>query len=47
VGREISHLTILIAIAIIVVSIIWCVKGGDLQSVFTVMGFVLTGAAGE
>lgn len=31
--------------AIIVVSVVWCVKGGNLQTVFTVMGFVLTGFA--
>lgn len=34
-------------IAIIVTSIVWCMLGGDLQTVFTVMGFVLTLIAGE
>jgi len=29
-------------ISLIVTSIVWCVLGGDLQTVFTVMGFVLT-----
>ena len=28
-------------------SIVWVVRGGQLQTVFTVMGFVLSGAAGE
>ena len=34
-------------IAIVVVSIVWCVKGGNLQTVFTVMGFVLTLVAAQ
>jgi len=34
--------SILATIAIIVVSIVWCVLGGNLQTVFTVMSFVLT-----
>ena len=29
-------------IAIVVVSIVWCLEGGNLQTVFTVMSFVLT-----
>ena len=33
-------------VAIIVVSIVWCVRGGSLQTVFTVMGFVLTLVSG-
>ena len=46
-AEKLAAIAILITIAIIVVSIVWVVKGGDLQTVFTVMGFVLTGAAGE
>ena len=44
---KLAFIAVLITIAIIVVSIVWCVKGGELQTVFTVMGFVLSGAAGE
>ena len=46
-AEKLAIIAILITIAIIVVSIVWVVRGGDLQTVFTVMGFVLTGAAGE
>lgn len=46
-AEKLAGLAILITIAIIVVSIVWCVRGGQLQTVFTVMGFVLTGAAGR
>ena len=45
-AEKLAMVAVLITIAIIVVSIVWCVKGGQLQTVFTVMGFVLTGAAG-
>ena len=46
-AEKLALVAILMSIAIVVVSIVWCVKGGDLQTVFTVMGFVLTFAAGE
>lgn len=46
-AEKLAIIAILITIAIIVVSIVWCLRGGDLQTVFTVMGFVLTGAAGK
>ena len=46
-AEKLALIAILITIAIIVVSIVWVVEGGELQTVFTVMGFVLTGAAGE
>ena len=46
-AEKLAAVAVLITIAIIVVSIVWCVKGGQLQTVFTVMGFVLTGAAGK
>ena len=46
-AEKLAIIAILLTIAIIIVSIVWVVKGGQLQTVFTVMGFVLTGAAGE
>ena len=46
-AEKLAIVAILITVAIIVVSIVWCIRGGQLQTVFTVMGFVLTGAAGE
>lgn len=46
-AEKLAVIAILITIAIIVVSIVWCVRGGQLQTVFTVMGFVLSGAAGK
>ena len=46
-AEKLAIIAILITIAIIIVSIVWVLKGGNLQTVFTVMGFVLTGAAGE
>ena len=46
-AEKLAIIAVLITIAIIIVSVIWCVKGGQLQTVFTVMGFVLSGAAGE
>ena len=46
-AEKLLGLAILGTIAIIVVSIVWSVKGGSLQTVFTVMGFVLTLIAGE
>ncbi len=45
-AEKLALIAVLITVAIIVVSVIWVVQGGDLQTVFTVMGFVLTGAAG-
>ena len=46
-AEKLAIIAIFITIAIIVVSIVWSLRGGELQTVFTVMGFVLTGAAGE
>ena len=46
-AEKLAIIAILITIAIVVVSIVWVVKGGNLQTVFTVMSFVLTGAAGR
>ena len=44
---KLALLAILATIAIVTVSIVWCVLGGVLQTVFTVMGFVLTLVAGK
>ncbi|KAL9110457.1 MAG: hypothetical protein Q9227_005001 [Pyrenula ochraceoflavens] len=44
---KLAFIGLLATIAIIVVSIVWCVKGGELQTVFTVMGFVLTLVSGK
>ena len=38
---KLAAVAILATIAIVVVCIVWCVLGGDLQTVFTVMSFVL------
>ena len=45
-AEKLAIIAILITIAIVIVSIVWVVRGGQLQTVFTVMGFVLSGAAG-
>ena len=44
---KLAAVAILATIGIIVACIVWCLKGGDLQTVFTVMGFVLTLVAGK
>ncbi|MCJ1304195.1 hypothetical protein MMC08_007007 [Hypocenomyce scalaris] len=44
---KLAIIAILITVAIVVVSVIWAVRGGQLQTVFTVMSFVLTAAAAE
>lgn len=46
-AEKLVAIALLITVAIIIVSVVWVVKGGDLQTVFTVMSFVLTGAAGK
>lgn len=46
-AEKLALIAILITVAIIVVSIVWALRGGQLQTVFTVMGFVLSGAAGR
>ena len=46
-AEKLVFVAVLFSIGIIVASIIWCVLGGDLQTVFTVMSFVLTLVAGE
>ena len=46
-AEKLAIVAILITVIIVVVSVVWVVKGGQLQTVFTVMSFVLTGAAGK
>ena len=46
-AEKLALIALIISIGIVVGSIIWVVEGGDLQTVYTVMGFVLTLAAGE
>ena len=46
-AEKLAFVAVLITVAIVAVSIVWCVRGGELQTVFTVMGFVLSGAAGR
>lgn len=46
-AEKLAAVAVLATIGIITASIVWCVKGGDLQTVFTVMGFVLTLVAGK
>ncbi|KAL8737814.1 MAG: hypothetical protein Q9181_001305 [Wetmoreana brouardii] len=46
-AEKLVAIALLMTIAIIVVSVVWVVEGGNLQTVFTVMSFVLTGAAGK
>ncbi|KAI4251560.1 MAG: hypothetical protein LQ352_004773 [Teloschistes flavicans] len=46
-AEKLVAIALLITLAIIIVSVVWVVKGGNLQTVFTVMSFVLTGAAGK
>jgi hypothetical protein len=44
---KLAAVAVILSVAIIVVSIVWVLKGGSLQTVFTVMSFVLTFVAGE
>jgi hypothetical protein len=44
---KLAAVAVTLSVAIIVVSIVWVLKGGSLQTVFTVMSFVLTFVAGE
>ena len=46
-AQKLAALAIVATIAIIAVSIVWCALGGDLQTVFTVMSFVLTLVAAQ
>lgn len=44
---KLAAVAILLTAAIIVVSAVWCARGGELQTVFTVMSFVLGGVTAE
>ncbi|KAI9719014.1 MAG: hypothetical protein M1828_006390 [Chrysothrix sp. TS-e1954] len=46
-AEKLAAIAIFVTFAIIVTSVVWVVLGGDLQTVFTVMSFVLGGATGE
>ena len=46
-AEKLLGVAVVATIAIVVVCIVWSLKGGQLQTVFTVMGFVLTLVAGE
>lgn len=45
-AQKLGLVAILASIGIIVASVVWCALGGQLQTVFTVMGFVLSFVAG-
>lgn len=45
--EKLAIIAILFSVAIVVVSLVWCLLGGDLQTVFTVMSFVLTLVAAQ
>lgn len=45
--QKLGFVAIGLSTGIIVASIVWCALGGNLQTVFTVMGFVLTFVAAE
>ena len=44
---KLAAIAVVFSIAIMVVSVVWCALGGNLQTVFTVMGFVLTLVAAQ
>ena len=46
-AEKLAFVAILASVAIVVVSIVWCVLGGSLQTVFTVMSFVLGLVTGD
>ena len=43
---KLAAIAIILTIAIIIASAVWCALGGELQTVFTVMSFILSGVAG-
>lgn len=45
--QKLGLVALLLSTGIVVASIVWCALGGNLQTVFTVMGFVLSFAAAE
>ena len=46
-AEKLLGIAIIATIGIVVTCIVWCLLGGQLQTVFTVMGFVLSLIAGE
>ena len=46
-AQKLAAIAIGFSIAIVTTSIVWCILGGNLQTVFTVMSFVLTLVAGK
>ena len=46
-AEKLVALAVIATVAIITVSIVWCALGGSLQTVFTVMSFVLSLVAGK
>jgi len=46
-AEKLGLLAVLVNIATIIVSAVWCAYGGVLQTVFTVMSFVITAAAAD
>ena len=46
-AEKLAAIAVVFSIAIVVVSVVWCALGGNLQTVFTVMGFVLTLVAAQ
>jgi hypothetical protein len=44
---KLAAVAVIFSVAIVVISVVWVVKGGNLQTVFSVMGFVLTFLAGK
>jgi len=46
-AEKLGLLAIAINIALIVVSIVWVIRGGSLQTVFSVMSFIITAAAAD
>lgn len=46
-AEKLVFLALIATAAIIAVSVIWCALGGNLQTVFTVMSFVLSLVAGQ
>lgn len=46
-AEKLGILAIAVNIATIAVSIVWVIKGGNLQTVFTVMSFIITAVAAD
>jgi len=46
-AEKLGLLAIAINIVLIVASVVWVIRGGNLQTVFTVMSFIITGVAAD